>query len=113
MQPGHKGKPPGLGQRHRCDDTPHRSHNADPFQDTSLERIAAWYMVQDVWTPLSFVFMLVQRRLQLHDGWEGPYYDAWAWEVIRDVVRMYWARSILLISCSVLDFVARFHSKIL
>ncbi len=27
--------------------------------------IAVWYMIQDVWTPLSFVFMLVQRRLQL------------------------------------------------
>ncbi len=26
---------------------------------------AAWYMVQDVWVPLSFAFMLVQRHLQL------------------------------------------------
>ncbi len=30
--------------------------------------VAAWYMVQDMWVPLSFLFMLVQRRLQLHDG---------------------------------------------
>ncbi len=43
-------------------------------------------MVQDVWTLLSFVFLLVQRRLQLHDSWEGPYYDAWAWDVIQSVL---------------------------
>ncbi len=48
--------------------------------------IAAWYMVQDVWTPLSFVFLLVQRRLQLRDSWEGSYSDAWAWDVIRGVL---------------------------
>ena len=46
----------------------------------------AWYMVQDVWVPLSFVFMLVQRHLQLHDGWEGSYSDVWAWDVIRGVL---------------------------
>ena len=48
--------------------------------------IAAWYMIQDVWVPLSFTFMLVQRRLQLHDGREGSYTNAWAWSVIRDVI---------------------------
>ncbi len=47
---------------------------------------AAWYMVQDVWVPLSFAFMLVQRHLQLHDGWEGSYSDAWAWDIIRGVL---------------------------
>ncbi len=48
--------------------------------------VAAWYRIQDVWTPLSFAFMLVQRRLQLHNNWEGSYTNAWAWSVIRDVI---------------------------
>ncbi len=47
---------------------------------------AAWYMIQDVWAPLSFAFMLVQRHLQLHDGWEGSYSNAWAWDVICGVL---------------------------
>ncbi len=47
--------------------------------------IAAWYMVQDVWTLLSFLYLLVQRHLQLHCR-EGPYCNAWAWDVIRSVL---------------------------
>ncbi len=47
--------------------------------------VAAWYMVQDVWTPLSFLYLLVQHQLQLHCQ-EGPYSNAWAWSTIREVL---------------------------
>ncbi len=47
--------------------------------------VAAWYMVQDVWTPLSFLYLLVQRQLLLHCQ-EGLYSDSWAWSAIRGVL---------------------------
>ncbi len=37
--------------------------------------VITWYMVHDVWAPVPFVYMLVQRQL-VHLGEDGPYSNA-------------------------------------
>ncbi len=43
-------------------------------------------MVQDVWTPLSFLYMLIQHQLLRHCKEEGPYTNAWSWRFIQGVL---------------------------
>ncbi len=48
--------------------------------------VAMWFMVQDIWTPLSFLYMLVQHQLLCHCKEEEPYTNAWSWKFIQGVL---------------------------